>query len=770
MRTTFLFFLGLMLSFSFLQAQSLAPKVGIGQWESFLPYGQTQALIETPDHIYAATDYGLFSVFKASGEFVLYNKITGLSDVGISSLAYSADYQRIFIGYENGNLDILGSDGRIMNRPAIKQNANITSGRSIRHIFCDSNQVYLSTEFGLVCYEQESGEFAQTTFTSMQVYASERLGQELFMATAMGLYKVPVEGVNLQDFNNWDKLGTADGLALDFYESFALGKMNGRLYADINDTLMRYDGQNFSHLPHNGENYMYTGRSKLRMQVNAFGTRLTMATGTNYVEVLFEDERLEGYFFDGDISGNIFDALSDRSSAIWMAGGKGLYRNNADGSLSPYLPEGPYNANVSSLGVDEYGVLWATGGLIDYVSVFFDGFGAYRYEDFDWQSYRPANRVELNGVDNLSCLAISPKDRSVYMGSFLAGLVQITKEDSIYVWDKDSPNTALQEAQGDANRTRITGLAFDDDNNLWMSNHKAVQPIVVKTEEGDWKSFANPYTSEIGPIAIDRYGYKWIVQLRGNNLLVFDSGELEVDGDERYKVLTPSNSELASSKVNCVVSDRSGSIWVGTDNGVTIFSCSVFDDNCSGLRPIINPDDFNGRLLENENIRSIAVDGANRKWIASDNGVFLLDGEDYSQIYYFTEENSPLFNNRVGAIAVDPESGQVYMATESGLQGFRAEATQGSSFANKSAVRVFPNPVRPNYEGQIAISGLVEDVNVKITDARGRLVFEQKAYGGQAVWNGYDYQGQKASPGVYLVFTVNSDGTERLNTKFLIVN
>jgi len=770
MRTIIIFFLGLLLSTSLLHAQSLAPKVGIGQWESFLPYGQTKALIETPDHIYAATDYGLFSVLKASGEFAIYNKITGLSDVNISSLAYSSAYQRIFIGYENGNLDILGKDGSVMNRPAIKQNANISSGRSIRHIFCDSNQVYLSTEFGLVCFNQERGEFAQTTFTSMEVYASERLAEELFMATAVGIYKVSTRGTNLQDFNNWHKLGTADGLAVDFYESFSLGKMNGRIYADINDTLMRYDGQQFDHLPYNGNSYMYTGRSKLRMRLNAFDSRLTIATGSNYAEVLFEDESLESYFFDGNISGNIFDAISDRSSAIWMAGGKGLYRNNADGSLTAYQPDGPFNANISSLGVDDYGVLWATGGLLDYITVFFDGYGAYRYEDFNWESYRPANRSALNDIDNLSCLAIHPQDRSVYMGSFLAGLVQITKEDSIYVWDKDSPNTALQAAEGDISRTRITGLAFDENNHLWMSNHKAVQPIVVKTADGDWKSFTTPYTSEIGPIAIDRFGYKWIVQLRGNNILVFDSGELEVDGDERYKILTPSNSELASSKVNCVVSDRSGSIWVGTDDGVTIFNCSVFDSNCPGLRPIINPDDFNGRLLENENIRSIAVDGANRKWIASDNGVFLLDGEDYSQIYYFTEENSPLFNNRVGAIAVDPESGQVYMATESGLQSFRAEATQGSSFANKAAVQVYPNPVRPTYDGPIAIRGLVEDANVKITDVNGQLVFEQEAYGGQAVWNGYDYQGRKASPGVYLVFTINEDGTERLSTKFLIVN
>ncbi|MCI5080904.1 MAG: hypothetical protein MRY78_04390, partial [Saprospiraceae bacterium] len=42
--------------------------------------------------------------------------------------------------------------------------------------------------------------------------------------------------------------------------------------------------------------------------------------------------------------------------------------------------------------------------------------------------------------------------------------------------------------------------------------------------------------------------------------------------------------------------------------------------------------------------------------------------------------------------------------------------------------------------------------NVKITDINGRLVYETRALGGQAIWDGRDYNGRKANSGVYLIF------------------
>jgi ligand-binding sensor domain-containing protein len=349
----------------------------------------------------------------------------------------------------------------------------------------------------------------------------------------------------------------------------------------------------------------------------------------------------------------------------------------------------------------------------------------------------------------------------------MSGLIRITPNDSIQVIDKNTPGTVLEYASGNPGVTRVAGMAFDKDNNLWMVNNITLKPIVVLKNDGTWNNFSFPY-AEFSYMTIDRYGNKWIMR-RDGQITVYDSGDdIDDESDDRSVTLSSSNSNLGG-VITSIVTDREGAVWVGTNNGVTIYNCNVLESNCPGLRPVINPDNFNGRLLEAEIVRSIAVDGANRKWIGTDKGVFLLDPETYEQILFFDEENSPLFSNKVIKITADGSSGMIYIATDKGLQAYRAEATTGKVFMQKDEILAYPNPVRPDYDGFVAIKNLAEDVNVKITDVNGNLVFEQTSYGGQAVWNCHNYLGQPAASGVYLVFVVNSEGTQKMVTKFVIV-
>ncbi|MBK8485946.1 MAG: hypothetical protein IPL31_16735 [Saprospiraceae bacterium] len=85
---------------------------------------------------------------------------------------------------------------------------------------------------------------------------------------------------------------------------------------------------------------------------------------------------------------------------------------------------------------------------------------------------------------------------------------------------------------------------------------------------------------------------------------------------------------------------------------------------------------------------------------------------------------------------------------------------------------MFPNPVPPEYDGPLAIKGLARDARIKITDLSGRLVFETIANGGEAIWDGRDYLGKKASSGVYLVFansTQDFETAEAIVTKIVLV-
>jgi ligand-binding sensor domain-containing protein len=224
--------------------------------------------------------------------------------------------------------------------------------------------------------------------------------------------------------------------------------------------------------------------------------------------------------------------------------------------------------------------------------------------------------------------------------------------------------------------------------------------------------------------------------------------------------------------VFCIAKDLDGEIWIGTDKGIAVFYSSenVFtDDNYDAQQILVELDGYVQYLLELETVTAIAVDGSNKKWIGTQNaGVFLVSADGTEQIYHFTEDNSPLFSNTITSIAINNETGEVFFGTNKGIISYKNTATIGAT--EYSNVYAYPNPVRKDYNGLIAIKGLVRDVNVKITDISGTLIFETKAEGGQAIWNGKNFYGVKAQTGVYLVFCSNEDGSETIVAKILFIN
>ncbi len=247
----------------------------------------------------------------------------------------------------------------------------------------------------------------------------------------------------------------------------------------------------------------------------------------------------------------------------------------------------------------------------------------------------------------------------------------------------------------------------------------------------------------------------------------FDSG-----ADDRSKLIHSGNSALPVNAINDMVVDRDGTVWVGTTAGLVSFNCFGFEADCRGNQEIVEQNGIAGKLLGDENVKAIAVDGGNRKWFGTNNGIFVQSADARTQVAVFTEDNSPLFDNSIIDIAIDKEDGEVFIATNKGIQSFRGEATEGGTF-HSSKVFAFPNPVRPEYNGPIAIKGLAENANVKITDMQGLLVFETRSIGGQAIWDGNDFSGQRAASGVYLVFSAadnNITNPDASITKIMLIN
>ncbi|MFN5930872.1 MAG: two-component regulator propeller domain-containing protein, partial [Sphingobacteriales bacterium] len=264
----------------------------------------------------------------------------------------------------------------------------------------------------------------------------------------------------------------------------------------------------------------------------------------------------------------------------------------------------------------------------------------------------------------------------------------------------------------------------------------------------------------------------WIISPKGNGLFLLNSGKnIDNANDDQWRFYRygKGNGNLPSNTVNCTAKDRNGFIWVGTDKGIGVITCTdkATSSTCEAIWPIIQQDGFAGYLFQNEDVRAIAVDGANRKWVGTRNGLWLVNADGEKIIHQFTVANSPLLSNEINSLAIDPNTGEVFVASASGICSFRSTATE--PIQQNKEILVFPNPVPPGFAGTIGIRGLPEHALVKITELDGRLVYQTRSLGGQAIWNGRDSKGNKVSSGVYLVLISDEKNVFKLTTKIFFI-
>jgi hypothetical protein len=328
------------------------------------------------------------------------------------------------------------------------------------------------------------------------------------------------------------------------------------------------------------------------------------------------------------------------------------------------------------------------------------------------------------------------------------------------VWIADAENGLVSNFSGSFKTYSPNGVKGDIDEVFYQNQQiYAVGNTSKVFKENVWNVLSISDLPVNSKDVIDQYGYRW--QIIGNGVSVANETSKQV----RYFSSGKGFGNLPSSFVNTIVEDKDDLIWVGTDNGVAVIVTSrdIFTTTAEAYTPFYQT----RRLLLQEVVKKIVVDGGNRKWIATQSGLNLFSPSADEQILNFTEEDSPLPSKNIRDLAIDPTSGEIFILTEKGLLSYRSDATEPSEDFN--AIRIFPNPVRPDYQGVMTISGLQENTSIKITDIAGRLINESKSNGGTAAWDLQNGKGQRAETGIYLVFCIADDGSESFVGKVAVV-
>lgn len=764
-------------------------------WKGYFSYFDIKDITRSDDKIYAAAENAIFSYDIFSNEIETITTINGLSGETITTISYSETFDILVIGYETGLIELyFASDSEILSVVDILEKESISPLlKRINHFNEYEGLLYIATDFGISVYDLEQLQFGDTYFigdlgAQISVNQTTVFNDAIYASCGSnsGIRKGDLANPNLIDFNQWQTIfgGNFEAIQTVGTKLYAL-RLSNDLFEIVNDNLSIIF--TYSDFP------------------NDFRTVDDQLIVTLPETVIVYDQDFNQIFTAS--SNDDFD--TDFSSATQLDGSlyigtndSGVYKTIENDPLTyeVILPEGPTNNNAFKIRATS-GELWLTYG--DYTVSFNpspptrEGVSILREEQ--WKNI-PFDSMQT--ARNLNSIAINPFNTSqVFVSSFQDGLLEFNNDLVTALYDES--NSGLESLIVPSNPNfksiRQSASQFDNSGILWTITSKVDRALKsYDPSSGQWQgySFSDIITDPLfgergfGDLAIGSGGMKWVT--------AYNAGLIGINTDTgQINNVFSESQNMPSSQGRAVAVDSRNQLWIGTAKGLRVlFNTSGFvDDPDPRVNEIVILE--NGiptELLSNQFITDIKVDGSDNKWVGTlDSGIFYFSPDGQETIYQFTTENSPLPSNTVNDISIDPESGTVFIATTRGLVSFSSGGTSPKDTLGDAFI--YPNPVRPEYNilgfddlnninNGVKISGLTENVNVKITDIEGNLVAEAQSRvnqrsssanynfaidGGTGVWNGKNLRGNIVASGVYLFLISDLDSFETRVLKLLIV-
>jgi hypothetical protein len=758
-RSLIIIFLSLALSAGTVVAQNKP----IGSWRSFLPYRSAVGVATDGVNLYTATSQAFFTLNSMNGQLDAYSKVEGMSDIGMQCIAYDMATGVTVLVYTNGNIDLF-KDNTFYNIPELKVKT-IAGAKTVHSVYTLNGLAYLCTSLGVIVLDLDKQNIKETyefninnrVIPVMSILAQ---GDSLYAVAETGIYVARKSSNELQNFQIWKPIDTVSGF---------------HFIAGSGTDLFVANDQEVYHLVDTGLALVYkTEQAIERIDGSDSGIIVSLYNPVQYNGAMLLYNLSGGIYDSIDLGGaKPLQVVTTMDGSFWLADEfGGLTRVNEKREIGYFSPTGPIHASSYDIYANNKELWIVHGGFSDNFLPLGNFSGMANYKDDKWKYF---TRFVYPPFDTLTDFSVFLKDEvtnTVYAGSFKNGL---------FILNDDGTNELLgvnsifdpSISQGPAYR-QIAGLGLDSKRNLWVSTMFSQSQLYARNSDNQWFKFKLNGAPYGGNLLVDDEDQIWFIGYGGGGLFVYNANGTIGDksDDASYHFATGAGyGNLPSNNVNCIAKDKNNNIWVGTSNGIGIINnCSApFSQTppCDAEIPIVQYDQYAGYLFAGNNVRSIAVDGANRKWVGTDDGVWLLSPDAGKIVFRFTTDNSPLPSNRIQKIAIDNVTGDVYIGTEQGLISYRSTATEGGT--SNSNVISYPNPVPSGYGGTIAIKGLVTNADVRITDINGQLVYRTKALGGQAVWNGLDYTGRRPQTGVYLIFASDADGTEKYTGKLVFL-
>lgn len=749
-------------------------------WEDFFSYNNVKDFEKVNNTIYALSDNGVFIYNTTTQEISKLSSVQGLSGETTSAIHYNESFNRLVIGYETGLIEVVDADGTISISADIV-NFNQAGEKRINHITEFNNKLYLSTPFAIVVYDIERLEFGNTYFignnsSSVKINETTVFNNYIYAATEIGVFSADSTNPNLIDFNNWQ---------LVFPGNYThISQFNNRLFVTQATNLYEITG--------GGMNPVQNFAGPI-VGLKPSATNLSVALATSAYFLNTNLNQVLQVSANAAFNYTLNTALAVNSTVFLATGEFGILSASFTntGNFLEIHPEGPISNDVFSVKADNNNAWFVYGGYASNFAPIQEKKGFSHYNGEQWTTVNYSGTLPFPDLVDITFDPSNPD--KVFISCFndtqnindirTAGLISV--ENDAVTGFYNHINSPLEDiVPTDPNRVtiRVSGAVFDSQGNLWMTNIGVSQELKKLSPGGAWSGFdisSIKETNSFGltEIIVDRSNNIWMGSRRDGALVFNENGN-------RMRALTTevTKGSLPNGNVRTIAVDRNNRIWLGTLSGLVVFNNAggLFDATIYDAEPVIILD--NGiaeKLLGDQTVNSIVVDGADNKWFGTDNGgVVYTNPSGQTTLANFSTQNSPLPSNKIVKISVDNVTGKVFFATDKGVVAYKSNVAPFGDTLGE--VYAYPNPALKNH-ATVTIDGrngthLPKGTNVKILDIAGNLVYEtnviegQELQGGKVVWNKTNLAGNKVASGVYIVLLSNDDASETAITKIAIVN
>lgn len=762
-------------------------------WRIYASYHNPTKCVEMGGRIYVLANGDLYSYDPEDQSIETYDKATALSDFGIHDIQVSSGTNELVVLYENGNIDMLSPDGTAYNISELK--TKVLADKTLNDVLTVGNTIYISTNSGLVEFDLGLRIFKNLYDFGYAVKSVCVSDGYIVAVTSGGVYRGSLS-VNLLDPANWEKIAS--------YTTFKKILKLGSQYYFLANNIYKIESLS-----------PYKQSSLASDVVTSWfqnGNRIYYTTNKNVFKSFDEVGNVTTHTIPYPIQ-----SIAYRNGTYWAACGEnGFVGMNLTGDefsvkvgdVTPNSPIRNYCYRMNMIGTR----LLVAGGNNYYPEIAYVG-QAEKYEDGRWTQFdeteATANvpaKTYLNVVDVVQ----DPADAEHhFVATYRSGLYEFRnyklvkhytyyKNDAYRAADSYYAGCPLWTMNPNSSHyyyyVRTTAANYDKDGNLWMCNQSMDTIVTIMRPNGTWLKY---YYDEIKQyptfdhIVFDSRGWAWINSRRSTNasgsyagssagfLIVNTNGTIGTQADDTHKfyhdIYNQDGTMYSFKEFYCMTEDLDGAMWIGGDHGlfVSFNPEEVFNSNYQFTQIKIARDDGTGLadyLLNEVKVTCIAIDGANRKWIGTGGGgLYLLSADGQETLQRFTTANSPLLSDNINDIEINGETGEVFFSTDQGLCSFISDAVDAEEELDKSNIKVYPNPIRPEERQLVRVTGLAFNTNVKIANAAGKLVYEGTSNGGEFTWNCRTTAGNPVASGVYYILAADEDGHKGANAKFLLV-